>query len=215
MRIARSVAVALGTLALATTAAAGPPLLCHPFDTGGARSLPWAGGRGWNQPLPSYDRSHLVADTVGLLGADVPVVARMETLRRAAIYATADRRMAQQLLDQLLARAQGGEALFLFDAGYLAETYKQAGWLFTLGNPAARVDGYAMVVKALALRSDPEMEFAAALIAFDGPNGRHQVHLDKAREGAPKDTLLAANLASDRKSTRLNSSHLGISYAVF
>ena len=196
MRIARSFAVVLGTLAVATTAAAGPPLLCHPFNTGGARSLPWGSGQGWNQPLPGYDRSHLIADTQALLAAEVPVFARMETLRRAAIYATADRALAGQLLAQLQARAGSGEPMFLFDAGYLAETYKQADWLFKVFNPAAKVDGYGLIEKALALRSDPEMEFAAALIAFDPRSGRHQAHLDKARDGAPKDTLLAANLAS-------------------
>src|SRR5262245_64734655 len=35
------------------------------------------------------------------------------------------------------------------------------------------------------------------------------------RDGAPGETERADSRAADRKSTRLNSSHLGISYAVF
>src|SRR5207244_1345197 len=73
------------------------------------------------------------------------------------------------------------DALAWFDVGYLVETYKQ--WIgqnlphMTDGmrldaNPAAGVDGYALVKKALALRTsalhgdDPQMEFAAALITL-------------------------------------------------
>src|SRR5436853_4962359 len=38
---------------------------------------------------------------------------------------------------------------------------------------------------------------------------------DKAKDGRPKDANMERSTALDRKSTRLNSSHLGISYAVF
>ena len=74
----------LSSLLLAAPAFAGPPLLCDPFDTAGAPSLAW-GGKGWNQARTHYDLATLVAQTEALLGADVPVIARMETLRRAAI----------------------------------------------------------------------------------------------------------------------------------
>ena len=34
--------------AIARPAFAGPPLLCHPFDIGSAKSLPWSGVSGWS-----------------------------------------------------------------------------------------------------------------------------------------------------------------------
>jgi hypothetical protein len=98
-----------------------------------------------------------------------------------------------------------------FDVGYLAETYKQ--WIgqnlphMTDGmrmdaNPAAGVDGYTLVKKALVLRAstlhgdDPEMEFAAALITLSGPQDEHHQHALKAIAGAKTDSLLAQNLAT-------------------
>ena len=41
-------ALLAAALLFSPAAFAGPPLLCHPFDTGGAASLPW--GKGWNVP---------------------------------------------------------------------------------------------------------------------------------------------------------------------
>jgi len=53
------------------------------------------------------------------------------------------------------------------------------------------------VKKAISLRaSDPEMEFAAALITLEGPKNDHQAHLQKALAGSSSDPLLARNLAS-------------------
>lgn len=74
-------------VALPAASAAGPPLLCFPFHTGGAPSLPWDEGDGWNRPLATYPIDRLVPDTIRLLTPDAPVIARMETLRRATIYA--------------------------------------------------------------------------------------------------------------------------------
>src|SRR5712692_407456 len=120
-----------------------------------------------------------VKDTLEILKPGTPVLVRMETLRRATLYARKDPVAAKELLARLHARATAAEssghsdALAWFDVGYLAETYKQ--WLgqnlphMTDGmrmdpNPAAGVDGYALVKKAIGLRgSDPQMEFAAAL----------------------------------------------------
>ena len=54
-----------------------------------------------------------------------------------------------------------------------------------------------MVRKAISLRgSDPEMEFAAALITLPSPDSVHRNHVQKAMEGAKNDSLLAQNLAS-------------------
>ena len=50
-------------LAVATPALAGPPLLCHPFDIGTAKSLPWDGKAGWSQGRADYPIKQLVADT--------------------------------------------------------------------------------------------------------------------------------------------------------
>src|SRR5947208_3536069 len=39
----------------AGTAAAGPPLICHPFSIGNDTSLPWGNDqRSWNDPNPKY-----------------------------------------------------------------------------------------------------------------------------------------------------------------
>jgi hypothetical protein len=127
----------------------------------------------------------------------------METLRRATIYARQDPQAAKELITRLQERAANSdaaghpEALAWFDVGYLAEAYKQ--WLGKgEPNPAAGLDGYSWVRKAISLRgSDPEMEFAAALITLPGPDSAHRHHVQKAMAGAKSDSLLAQNLASN------------------
>ena len=74
-------------LAATTSLRAGTPLICHPYTIGAAKSLPGSDGD-WKGVNPSYDRTHLVRDTLALLTPETPVIVRMETLRRAAIYAT-------------------------------------------------------------------------------------------------------------------------------
>ena len=59
-------------LLVPATSIAGPPLLCHPFDTGGAASLPW--GDGWNRIDRGYDTTRLGADTQRLLAIDTSVM---------------------------------------------------------------------------------------------------------------------------------------------
>jgi hypothetical protein len=193
---------------------AGPPLICHAIDIGDAKSLPWI-SHSWNLGGgENYDTKNLVRDTLEILAPDTPVLVRMETLRRATLYARKDPVAAKELLARLHARATSAEssghadALAWFDVGYLAETYKQ--WIgqnmphMTDGmrmdsNPAAGVDGYAMVKKAIALRGkgdDPQMEFAAALITLSGPAEEHRQHAQKAVAGAKTDSLLARNLAT-------------------
>ena len=102
----------------------------------------------------------------------------------------------------LFVRAGHSDALAWFDVGYLAETYKQwigQSWMRVSNdeqNPAAGVDGYALVKKAIGLRgSDPQMEFAAALITLSGPAEEHRRHALNAIAGARIDPLLAQNLA--------------------
>ena len=204
-------AAAAAVLLLAKPAPAGPPLVCHAFEIGQAQSLPLA-GHSWNLTgSENYDTKNLAKDTLEILRPQTPVLVRMETLRRATLYARKDPMAAKELLAKLYSRARSAEsaghpdALVWFDAGYLVETYKQ--WIgrdlphMTDGlrmdpNPAARVDGYAMVKKAIALRGDdPQMEFAAALITLSGPRDEHAQHAQKAIAGAKMDALLAENLA--------------------
>lgn len=205
-------AILKAMLLFADSALAGPPLICHSFEIGQAKSLPWV-SHSWNlSGSETYDTKNLARDTLEILTPDTPVLVRMETLRRATLYARKDPLAAKELLARLYARATGAEsaghpdALAWFDAGYLAETYKQ--WIgrnlphMTDGmpmdaNPAAGVDGYAMVKKAIALRGDDaQVEFAAALITLSGPRDEHAVHAQKAIAGAKADALLAKNLAT-------------------
>jgi len=200
------------TVALFATASAfaGTPLICHPYAIGTAKSLPGSDGD-WKGVNPAYDRAHLVKDTLALLTPETPVIVRMETLRRAALYATAgmrgwssktgfnaeDRAHVAALLEKLRARTTDESApanlraLALFDVGFFSETLRHTGI-----DPA--LDGYTLIVKARELRgTDAEMDFALAL-ASSWPNRRaeHTTHLANARTAAKANTLLAANLAS-------------------
>jgi hypothetical protein len=95
MRSASTALVAsIFLLAMNQVALAGPPLLCLQYQTGNAKSLPWGGDR-WHAAKADYDLNRLVDDTLALLGPDATVIARMETLRRATIYAQKDHRVAE------------------------------------------------------------------------------------------------------------------------
>lgn len=145
---------------------AGPPLICHAGQIGVAPSLPWQDTGGWNGMVPSYNVSHLASDTLQLLGRGVPVITRMETLRRAAIYTSRQPELAGQLADRLLARAQerNAGALAFFDIGFFAEAVRQAVVAFSmLHDPSEqsawhlrtdplRIDGSVWLAKAM--RSD-------------------------------------------------------------
>jgi hypothetical protein len=210
-----AIVLAAAVLCFANVALAGPPLICHTIEIGQAKSLPWI-SHSWNlSGDENYDTKNLVRDTLEILSPNTPVLVRMETLRRATLYARKDPLAAKELLARLHARATSADssghadALAWFDAGYLAETYKQwigQSWMRVSQdeqNPAAGVDGYALVKKALALRgSDPQMEFAAALITLSGPQEEHHQHALKAIAGAKTDPLLAQNLTSHFNGTQ-------------
>ena len=110
-------------------ATAGPPLLCFPFDIGIARSLPMGHGD-WRTVDPNYDVSQLVTDTLALLTPSTPVVVRMETLRRATIYAAANRELAKEVMSALKSRTDAKAPLAAFDLGYLVESYLEAETAF-------------------------------------------------------------------------------------
>jgi hypothetical protein len=197
--------LAISTVALllgfTTFAQAGPPLICHPIEIGQAKSLPWVEFN--HTGSTDYDLKNLSPDTLAILDSRTPVLVRMETLRRATIYARQDPQVAKELITRLRARTANSDAgsrpdaLAWFDLGYLAEAYNQ--WMGKgEPNPAAGLDGYSWVRKAIRLLgSDPEMEFAAALITLPGPESAHRDYVRKALAGAKNDPLLAQNLASN------------------
>jgi hypothetical protein len=204
-RIVRNLSIALVAVCLGVSPVwAGPPLICHAFDIGSAKTLPWV-SHDWNlNGEENYDTKNLPDDTIAALDrSSKATLVHMETLRRATLYARKDPLAARHLLLKLTGRAEASEnpahpdAWAIFDVGYLAETYKQ--WLGEgAKNPANGVDGYALVKKALQLSGDdPQMEFAAALITLGGPGvAEHQEHAAKAIAGAKTDELLARNLKS-------------------
>jgi hypothetical protein len=182
------------------TAYAGPPLICHPYDIGNAQSLPWGHGRdavGFDNPDPNYNTKQLTADSLKILDNGAPVLVRMETLRRAALYGSNDHPSAASLLAALKQRATGPNpgALALFDYGYFAETLKQIVWKYK-EDLTGGVDGYSFVTRALAMQPDSaEMHFAAAIMTRNPPRAGYQEHANKAR-AAKSDALLAANIHS-------------------
>jgi hypothetical protein len=183
-------------IALPAMSEAGPPLICQPFQTPSAALLPWGDGPGWNTPDPQYDVQRLTADTLRLLSSDAPLLARMENMRRASIYAAKDVRVAKELLAAVAGRAATADAgrLAIFDAGYLIETYKQGAHLF--GRSITADDGYAMVLRAISMGGPrPEMEFAAALMTTGATS---DAHLRRARSAAAAESLLAKNITSLR-----------------
>jgi len=199
-------------LLFASSAAAGPPLICHPFEIGTGKSLPW-NGAAWTAIDPKYDVSRLVDDTLSTLTADTPVLARMETLRRATVYARTDGARAAQLLTRLRERLDGKDrgsreyALALFDVGYLTETYKQAAWIsanahedfWNFKQVDPKEDGYSQITHAIAMTGDPAMEFAAAVVASDRRvfgQTAYREHLTRAIAGTPDGSLLARNLVA-------------------
>jgi len=210
----RSLCTALLALVLAPAAAyAGPPAICHQFQTGGAPSLPWAEGSGWRRPVAGYELARLADDTLRLLTPTTPAIARMETIRRATIYASTDARVASDLLSRVLGRAldQVGTGpssrQALFDAGYLVESYKQANLIFkhdmlkgaekqawSLRDTPKGLDGYTWVAAALKMGpTDPEMEFGASRVTEGATS---QAHVAKAIAGAAPGSPLAATLVA-------------------
>lgn len=207
-RTAVLASIVAASFAIATPVFAGPPLLCFPFETGGAKTLPMKTGD-WKAIDPTYDAAHLVPDTLALLTPSTPVVARMETIRRATIYASTQPPQAAALLAALQERAAAktaSAASAVFDFGYLVETYKQASFMFR--SPVkglAEIDGYQLVLKAAALQSDPAMEFGAAVIAQGSVNealrAETRAHLDRAIAGAKSDAALNASVTKHFRTT--------------
>lgn len=202
MRSISLVSLSFAALSTLFVAQAGPPLICHPYNIGGAKSLPWGNSPGWDASDSSYNTKNLVDDTLAILDHGAPVLVRMETLRRAVLYGAKDHAEARALLARLKERASEadksaapGPAAY-FDYGYFLASLRQIHWLYK-EDLSAGVDGYEFVRKALALEPDSaEMHFAAAIMTADPPRpSERDAHLAKARAAA-NDALLAQNLAS-------------------
>jgi hypothetical protein len=208
-RTLRCLALSALLLSAGSVVEAGPPLVCHPFETGQARLLPWGPGPGWNTPNASYDVRRVTADTLALLTADAPVLARMENLRRATIYVAQNRDRAFELLTAVLGRALTAQAagsrnpLPLFDAAYVVEAFRQAAGIHQwnqaradeqwLSTDLGELTGYPFMRRALELAGEnPEMEFAAFLMQRGSAAERHK---RRAAAGAARGSLLAKNLA--------------------
>lgn len=198
------------TLALPLQTFAGPVLICHAYDIGNAKSLPWAGNE-WRDVQRNYDLNHLVDDTLSCLTPTTPVLVRMETIRRAMIYAewakvdhkvnyaARDHNVTRALFEKLKARAEAAEragkpdALAIFDVGYFIESWRNVDHR---GKAVPEVNGYDWIKQASALRkTDATMEFAAALItSMRSDKAAQQHHLQNALAGTSEGSLLARNL---------------------
>lgn len=191
---------------LSPPAPAGPPLICHAIEIGGASSLPWGASAGSLGKRPAT----LVADTLGILGSQRSALVHMETLRRASLYIGDDRDAALELVAALMARAldaaaqpqptsgSGADAaLAWLDAGYALACLEQNGVRLDLpGGSASGVTGYGWVKRAVALRADDaEIQFAAAMVTLMAGIPEHAEHLARARALAGEGTLVARNLS--------------------
>jgi hypothetical protein len=186
-------------MAFAISALGGPPLICHTYSIGNDASLPAGADKtSWNNPDPKYDTRMLASDTLGLLDSSKSLLTRMETLRRAAVYAGKDRAAGLELAGHLIARALASEvkgqndSLALFDAGYFVESTKQMSHI-TRVSTLASIDGYDWVKRSLpGLQDKLAAEYALGLIKADSswPNE----HMQRAIAGAQPGTLLAQNL---------------------
>jgi hypothetical protein len=200
-------AIAAAVFCVQLAAAPARPLIEPPVEIGNAASLPWGDPASWNAVSPGYDAKLLVNDTLALLSPELPVIVRMETLRRAAVYSRTDPPLARQLKSQLATRLRVAEengrnpVLALFDLGYFVEVSKQAEWLNW--DVFEEPNGYALLRKAERIGGDSaEMEFAAALMLAE-PAGQifFTRHLKFAIAAATEGSLLGKNLVihwSDR-----------------
>ncbi len=171
---------------------AGPPCICWELDPGEHATLP---ARSGDAPPRSLE---VVERTLQLLSPNAPAIARMETIRRAALTLAERPQAAGHLLRRLMARAldaavnpQAQGAPAFFDAGYAVEAWKQMGL-------EDELEGYAWIAHALKLRpEDAQMHLGAALVALMPGHVQTETfgdHWARAHAGAAKDPLLARNL---------------------
>lgn len=184
----------------------GPPMICQSFDIGTAASLPVK-----ENEVQSYDRTKLVSDTLALLNPKIPVIVRMETLRRACILGSFEPQVSKDLLLRLAARALDAEAagkpdsLGWFDAGYFAASLSQMSvQIGFVAGEANGCEGYLWLQRALAVgKPDAGMEFGAALATHPAMHkGTHEVyekHLKRAASLAETDSVTEKNVLAHGK----------------
>jgi len=200
----------LAALGMPASALTGAPFIFQPFDIGSARSLPWSALNNFLGIRDEYDFHRVVADTAALLTPATPTLVRMETLRRATVYASRDRKVAEELVDFVIGRITRLEApgppepIAVFDAGFVVEAFNElqqysAGSKVFWGLDRSIVgitrpfNGRALLEQSAALRpNDASIQFALALVVPTEPS---EPYLLKARAGAREDALLANNLA--------------------
>ena len=189
----------LTLIVLAGTALAGPPMICHTYSIGNDTSLPWGADKNsWNNPDPKYDAENLATDTLKLLDSGKPLLTRMETLRRAAVYSSKNTAAGLKLANYLMARALASEvkgqtnSLALFDAGYFVESMKQISHI-SKSSAFSDIDGYDWAKRSLpGLQDKLAAEYALGLMQAERswPNE----HIRRAVNGAQEGSLLAQNL---------------------
>ncbi len=193
-------AAAARAAANSTPAAAmfGPPMVCHEVLIGTGKSLPWDSGSFGTDP--KYDITRLPADTVDLLIKEPSALVRMETLRRAAVYLSANRaKQGAPLAWELIGRRAGwvmlGEASgkrdpsAWFDVAYFIGCLNQVQMGVEVGGEVAGgfrfaeadgVPGYLFIKKAFQTAAEQnwsdkdlaEMQLGAAIMTF--PAMRHK-----------------------------------------
>ena len=186
-------------IVLAGAALAGPPLICHTYSIGNDTSLPWGADKNsWSNTDPQYDVENLTADTLKLLDSGKPLLTRMETLRRAAVYSGKNTASGLKLVNRLMARALESEvkgqtnSLALFDAGYFVESMKQMSHI-SKSTAFSDIDGYDWAKRSLpGLQDKLAAEYALGLMQAETswPNE----HIRRAVLGAQEGSLLAQNL---------------------
>lgn len=181
-------------LLAAGTVRAGPPAICWRIEIGDAKSLPWGGNDSFAKEK-SYDARRVVDDTLALLDGTMPVIVRMETLRRATVYLEESAAGRDALLRALMARVLDAEAagkpsaLAWFDAGYAEGCASQ----LRDHGPG----GYAWVKRAKEIAGGgAEIEYACCLLSLLSDRSAFMGHFEKALAGAKGNDLLARNLAN-------------------
>lgn len=176
----------------ATAVLAGSPLMCHQIQIGDAKSLPW--GKDTFDKSSKYDANRVVEDTLQLLDEELPVLARMETIRRAVNYIDRDIAKADRLFGSLMSRTLDAEvvmdpkvlALRYYDAGYFAATLQHAGIETSFGPVNGkfdlhRVPGYAWMVRGYKMTElDGDMALGLALATADTRLSEHNMFLERA-----------------------------------
>lgn len=196
----RFASLALGLLTLVVPALAGPPLICHTYTIGNAVTLPWGTDiNSWSGVDSKYNVKNLANDTLRLLGSNGSLLVRMETLRRAAVYAGKDTAAGLELAGRLTARALTSElkgennSLALFDAGYFVESIRQLGTHTGVAASVAGIDGYDWAKRSLPGLGDKlTAEYALGLMNVTSPWPNE--HIRRAVAGAQEGSLLAENL---------------------